>query len=77
MQVLYTAILVEVDSLVFPQTWMVNRPRFVAALPMRLLISALKRQIVADGGPKVCKLVDNIKYVVVNGNDRRSIHVLA
>ena len=32
---------------------------------------------VADGGTKESELVDNIQFVVVNGNDRWDVHVLA
>lgn len=47
------------------------------SLANALVDLGVKRQIIADGRPKVCKLVDNIKYMVVDGNDRRSINVLA
>lgn len=45
MQTLYTAIMVEVDSLLFPQTRVVSRPRVVAVLPMCLLILASRDRL--------------------------------
>ena len=42
---LYTAILVDVVSFLFSQTREVRRPRVVAALPMRLLISASRDRL--------------------------------
>ena len=67
MRTLYTTILTGVVSLGFPRCkWSIVLGDF-----------SIYGQVFADGGTKVSELVYHLKFLVVDGDDRWCVHVLA
>ena len=46
-------------------------------LPDPLVNLRVKGEVISDGGPKVCELVNNFKLIVIDGDDWWCWYVLA